>query len=355
MHTFRTAPAALMIAAAVAITLTGCQTPTAAPSPHTHPTATTTESVSAPPPVTTDGPYTLLQEPQAGYGAVYAQIEAAKKSVQLEDYELTDPRVITDLIAAKQRGVTVQVELDTSYNGGAVNQYATATLTRAGVSVVSPRDPIVHAKILVIDGSVADIMTGNLTPKYYGDTLDAILEDRNPTQVSAISQTLTQDFTVAPSDTIATNPVEADGLVWSPDGNTPFENIAAHAPHILVMSEEVSDQDFSANLLHPGADVLLPAPTTDDADDYLWVPEAAHEGAHIFEQPSTSNPYPHEKMLIANNNTLIIGSTNISYASLNLNRELNIELTRAQAPNIITECAQEFRYITQTMHPAPAN
>ena len=80
--------------------------------------------------------YTLVTEPQAGYQPIYDFISAAKKTIDMTMYELSDPKAQAALIAAAKRGVTVRVLFDSDNangNGKTVNQPAYDDLKANGV------------------------------------------------------------------------------------------------------------------------------------------------------------------------------------------------------------------------------
>src|SRR3984885_1784217 len=79
--------------------------------------------------------YRLVQYPGAGYDGMYQQIGQARRSIDMEIYELADPIAEHDLVLAADRGVHVRVLLDKDFNGGEVNGAAFRYLTAQGVDV----------------------------------------------------------------------------------------------------------------------------------------------------------------------------------------------------------------------------
>lgn len=55
------------------------------------------------------GQYQVVSEPGAGYGWCVHQLKAARRTVDVWMYELTDRDVIAALVAAHDRGVAVRV------------------------------------------------------------------------------------------------------------------------------------------------------------------------------------------------------------------------------------------------------
>src|SRR5665213_3589849 len=92
-------------------------------------------------------------------------INSAKKSFHMIMYRISTVAVMDALIAAKNRGVDVQVILD---NAGATSEKPTGafhTLSAAGVKVMKSSSlfSISHVKAFVVDNKTAYIMTLKLT------------------------------------------------------------------------------------------------------------------------------------------------------------------------------------------------
>ena len=149
---------------------------------------------------TTPGQLSLLVEPDQGMAPIYALIASARKSIDLTMYELVDTDADLALELAAGRGVNVRVLLDVNREKAA-NQAAFTELTdmRVHVAWADTRYAATHQKTLVVDGSVAAMMTLNMTSRYYSSTRDFAVVDRNPRDVAAIEQVFNADFTHARS------------------------------------------------------------------------------------------------------------------------------------------------------------
>ena len=96
--------------------------------------------------------YRLVQYPRAGYGGVYRQIAGARRTIDMEIYELEDPVAERDLAAAASRGVRVRVLLDKDFSGGEANRDAAQYLSAHGVEVRwAPPGYIFHIKATTFD------------------------------------------------------------------------------------------------------------------------------------------------------------------------------------------------------------
>lgn len=284
--------------------------------------------------------YKLVQYPDAGFAGFYRQIASAKKSVDMEMYELADPTAELDLAKAAKRGVQVRVLLDSDFDGGEVDGQAFRYLKAHGVQVKwAPRGYIFHIKATSFDAKVSDISTANLTAKYYRATRDAEIVDSNPAQVGAIEATFAHDWNAAPDGTPKAQTVQASGLVWSPNTGSGTAETALvnqiRAAHVAVdfSSEELSDAaviDALAQDAKHGVTCHVLMTRSSEWDAAFDALSRAGCQVHTFPDSATAL-YIHEKLVIADPSghdaAMLIGSQNASVTSLTRNRELGIVVT----------------------------
>ena len=287
------------------------------------------------------GDLTMLQEPAAGYVPVYTAIAGAKRSVDMTMYELADHTAQADLIAAHRRGVTVRIILDAAFHGQQTNLAAYDQLVAAGVPVRwAPSHQIFHQKSLVIDQTVAYIGTGNLTEHDYPTTRDAIVVDHNSAQVKAITSTFNADWE---SPAHSGNTAGAPGLMWSPGGaeQQVIAFIGAATKTLDFTSEELADTkvvDTLAAAAKRGVTCRIVM-----TDSTSWAPAfttttAAGCAVHVF--PDRAGVlYVHEKLIVVDNKTMLLGSQNATITSLDRNRELSIDTA---APALVAAAAATF-------------
>ncbi len=101
---------------------------------------------------------TVYFSPNGGTEGAYVDaIGDAKKSIRGEAYSFTSRPIAEALIAAKKRGVDVQLVVDPS---GASKTARGAECVKAGIPVfVDHKHAIMHAKVLILDG--AKVATGS--------------------------------------------------------------------------------------------------------------------------------------------------------------------------------------------------
>jgi cardiolipin synthase A/B len=280
--------------------------------------------IIAPTPV--PGALSLLTEPDQTIEPVYALLESARRSLDVTMYELVDPQLVTVLTVAAARGVVVQVILDTNREKAA-NKPAHDELTEHGVRVVwaETRYVATHEKAIVVDGTVAAIMSLNLTSRYYDDTRDFAVLDKQPADVAAIEQVFNADFRHA-----KVQPQRGLDLVWSPGAETTLVELINEArTSLLVENEEMALPAVTSALTKAarrGLHVVVVMTKQDDwAHDFDTLSRA---GVVVRTYSPSAALYIHAKAIVADAGTsqqrVFVGSQNFSAASLQRNRELGL-------------------------------
>jgi cardiolipin synthase len=301
--------------------------------------------------------YRLVQYPGAGFSGFYGQIASAKRSIDMEMYELSDRTAEQDLARAAKRGVKVRVLLDRDYSGGEVNAAAYSYLRAHGVQVKwAPAHYVFHIKATTFDGRTADVSTANLTAAYYATTRDAEVIDTDPAQVQAIERTFGNDWNAAPQGIPAAQTVQAPGLLWSPNTATGSAEAAMVAQvqaarhTVEVESEELSDVPvYEALMADARRGVACQIVMTDSSDWKKAFTAVTKAGCQLHVFPDSAKAlYIHEKFVLDDPGTsresLLIGSQNASWESLDENRELGLLIQDAHGgATVIHQVNQAFK------------
>lgn len=269
-------------------------------------------------------------EPGAGMAPIYALVESARHTVDLVMYELEDLHAEQLLAGDAARGVDVQVLLNSAYTGSA-NDSAFSYLQGHGVHVrwASSLYSLTHQKTLVVDASVAVIMTLNWTSRYYADTRDVAVIDRIPSDVAAIQATFRADDTGA-----RITPSPGADLVWSPTTSLPdllaLINGAEH--ELFVENEEmVSATIIDALVAAARRGVNVEICMTNSAHWSAAFDTLVRAGVHVRVYSSNAPLYIHAKVIVRDpglsDQEAFAGSQNFSTELLRYNRELGIVMT----------------------------
>lgn len=291
------------------------------------------------------GVYQVIQEPEEGYAPLVSLIEHARNTIRVTLYQLADPAASRALIDASRRGVQTKVILDKAFHGERVNKVAFAELESAGVQVRwAPAGVIYHQKTISVDGEVSAIGTGNLVSRYYTTGRDAWVLSRNPADVAAVDSTFDADFGVGKTGR-PPQATDSPNLIWSPAARASFLQLISQAQQSIDLTTEVlKDRPIVLALSRAASRgvqcriVLNKDPAWEKA-----IQEVSAGGCSVHQLPKgTHKLYMHEKMILIDGQTLVIGSHNLSTASLLQNRELSLKLTRADAGQVIDSVAGTF-------------
>lgn len=301
------------------------------------------------------GHYRLVQYPGAGFAGFYAQIGQARRTIDMEMYELEDVTAERDLAAAAARGVKVRVLLDKDFSGAKANRSAASYLAGHGVKVRwAPAGYIYHIKTTTFDGRLSDISTANLVSKYYGTTRDAEIIDSNPSQVQAIEQTFSNDWIAGGLGSPRSRTVQAPGLIWSPNtGAGTAEDalvaeIASARKSVDFESEELSDPVvYRALAADARRGARCRVVMTRSSEWNTAFSEVTRAGCLVRVYPDSPKAlYIHEKLILDDQasagGSMLIGSQNASVTSLRRNRELGILLTRKDGAAALAAASTTF-------------
>lgn len=96
---------------------------------------------------------------------VLATIGSARHHIRMLAYAFQAPDIVQALIAAKQRGVEVQVVVDKQRNQGKASQVAMREAIRGGVALrTNDRYHLHHDKTIIVDDSAVETGSFNFAP-----------------------------------------------------------------------------------------------------------------------------------------------------------------------------------------------
>jgi cardiolipin synthase len=292
--------------------------------------------LDARPAATTSGgaPVRVLVEPPAGADAVRGLFAAARRSLWMEMYLLTDGATIDALVARRRAGVDVRVILEPHpYQADGANDDAFARLAGAGALVAwaSPRFALTHAKVAVVDHARLVVLTLNLTRSGLAGNREYAVVDDDARDVAAAEALVAADLA-------GTTPAAAPARVLaSPTSMRPAlaGAIGRAAVDVSVEMEELSDAALVAALIDArtrgcAVSVALPgggtSPATTEAARRL---AAAGVTVRLVDAPQV-----HAKAVVADD-WLYVGSANLTSASLDANREVGLALRDAAALRLV--------------------
>jgi cardiolipin synthase A/B len=278
--------------------------------------------------------HTLIVEPDDGRTLVLNALNAAKKSIDLTIYEISDPQIMSALTSAQARGAAVRV-LYNWYSFPADTQQRDITpaiqaLTQAGIQCrEAPRTfEVTHEKAFTIDGTTGIVMSFNLTSEYFGTTRDFGIVTTVGAEVTEISNVFEADWNAKPVTP------QVASLVWSPvNSRSKLTALINGAKHTLdIYCEEVDDPGTIGAMVAAakrGVKVRFIAAVLSGEGkingNARGVTTLKGGGVNAV---CKSFLYIHAKMVLADHGTpsaqAYIGSENFSCVSLDDNRECGI-------------------------------
>ncbi len=240
-------------------------------------------------------------------------------------YEIDDPQILDALGAAASRGVAVRVLLDGNASGNDASQ---ATLEAAGVAVhhASSTFSYYHPKLMLVDDAIGVVTSANLNQYSTGTERNHGVVLHDPDDLRDLAALFEADWSGAPTPADLT----CTRLVLSPDNSRArIEALIASATTDLRLQElELSDthvRSVIADRVAAGVHVRIlladPAWITSNtaAADALRM-----AGADVRFFTRLDN---HAKLIVADDAAAFVGSENLSYTSLQRNREVGVVLT----------------------------
>lgn len=290
-----------------------------------------------------------IQVQPSDFGAqIEAAIRAAKTSVHMTMYLLTDTSIIDALGDLEDAGKDVKVVLNQTFppNGGD-NAASFAKLKARGVKVVyaPPAYTFTHAKAVVIDGAKVLIMTMNLTQTSARDNREYIATDSDPADVADCEKLFAADFTSAA--------VNVNGkLVVSPQSASPVDSrarlkalIDSARSSLDVEVQSLSDSALTdAIILAHKAKVAVRVVTASGNDTSNGESAAAAKlkaaGVPVV---GVLTPYIHAKAIVVDGSKVFVGSQNFTPTALFQNREIGVVTDApAEAAKVRDVIAKDF-------------
>lgn len=263
----------------------------------------------------------VFVQPDDGRAPILDELAAARRTIDLEVYLLSDEEIIAALERAVTRGVRVRVILEEDPFGGAGGQPAVfERLAAAGVQVrwSNPVFRFTHVKTFVIDDRVAIIMNLNLTRSAFTRNREFGAITTRPGEVAEARAIFAADWSRA--DEPAPGP-----LIVSPtDSRAEILGLIDGANDSLdIYAEVVRDREAVSALKaaeRRGVRVrLIMSDPDDDGDE-----ERAELAAAGVEVRIENSPYIHAKLIVADGGRAFLGSQNFTATSLDQNREIGL-------------------------------
>jgi cardiolipin synthase A/B len=275
----------------------------------------------------------LIVLPDDSAKPIIDAINAAKQSLRVKMFVFSDRALLAAVIAAKRRGVKVQIMLNPSRRSGkAENQHSRKMLKAAGVEVIdsNPTFGMTHEKSMVVDDKTAFVKSLNWETKNLTVTRDYAVVTSHKHEVREIIKCFEADWKRKGFDA-GTNA----HLIWcTGNGRERIAQSIDDARHsIFVQNERYQDAVIIERLVRAarrGVKVhVMARPPHKLQKDKLT---EAVGGLRIMDDVGIKvhklkHLKLHAKMLLIDESRVIVGSINLAPGSFDSRRELAIEVS----------------------------
>ncbi|MCA1668859.1 MAG: phospholipase D-like domain-containing protein [Thermomicrobia bacterium] len=277
----------------------------------------------------------LFVQPDDGRAPVLNAFNNAQTSIDLMIYLLSDQEVIAALKNAARRGVAVRVLLEqnpccSDNNTAQRALFNELQAARVQMQWTNPAFRLTHAKMSILDGATALIMSQNLTKSSFTFNREASVVDRDPVDVAALKTLFAADWERSPY-----TPTDPNLIIANSNARQMFLTLIGGATQSLAIeSEEMQDPAIIDALVaarkrgvivrYIGATTLAGTTPPQRDGNAAGRKRLTGGGASVR---LLAAPYVHTKTVVADGSLAFVGSENFSAASLDTNREIGILLT----------------------------
>ncbi len=278
---------------------------------------------------------TLFVQPDDGRAPVLDAFNNARTSIDLMIYLLSDRDVITALKNAALRGVVVRVLLEQHpccSDNNTMQRTLFGELQQARIQMqwTNPAFHLTHAKMAVLDGTTALVMSQNLTKSSFTFNREANIVDHDPVDVAALEALFTADWGRSPYI-----PSDPNLVIANSNARQKFLTLIGGATKSLaVESEEMQDpaiidaliaaQKRGVAVRYVGATPMAATTAPRQDSNAAGRKRLTRGGASVR---LLTAPYVHTKTVVADGSIAFVGSENFSASSLDTNREIGILTT----------------------------
>jgi cardiolipin synthase len=273
----------------------------------------------------------LVVLPDDSSKPILTAINGAAKSLQVKMFVFSDPALLKAVLAARSRGVKVQVMLNPARRTGETdNDQTRDMLVRGGVEVCdgNPAFELTHEKSMVVDEVSAFVKSFNWATKNLTETRDYAVVTSHKHEVCEIRDCFEADW-----HRQAFKPADSSHLVWCPGGRARIAAFIDNARHTLfVQNERYQDTVILERLVRASVrgvkiHVLARPPHTLKEDKLV----EGVGGLRILDDVGIKvhklkDLKLHAKMLLADGVSAMVGSINLAPGSFDARRELAIEV-----------------------------
>jgi len=265
----------------------------------------------------------LIIEPEMGIKPLLNAIQSTQHSLDLVMYGFTDQSLLNAILQKKKEDKAIKIILEAKpYKSESENNKVIAAFNQQDIAWQGqlPFFRLIHQKTLILDNDKAIIMTFNFTHSTFKNERNVGLVIDNPKRVKAIQTIFDADW----NHVQAIN-TDADIILSPNDSRDKLLTLIQKAKHsIRIYAQNISDYKMILALENAARRSVNVEIITSNENVKLSQVHVYYNKKFII----------HAKILMIDNKIAVIGSINLTRASLDNNRELSV-ITRDA--NVIAE------------------
>ncbi|HEX6606019.1 MAG TPA: phospholipase D-like domain-containing protein [Chloroflexia bacterium] len=251
-------------------------------------------------------------------------LAAARQTIDIYVFTLSNPDILAALREAVARGVGVRAVVDPAPSENAAAGHAAMRALNDANVQVRPRPSYferVHAKSFVVDGAQALVSSINYLDDWM-HTRDHGVLTTNPVMVQGIRQTFAADWAATPDDSVPAPP-----LVLSPaNSRATLAGLIDGAQTSLILEEEQITDEAMGDLLAARSNAGVAVQIVTNALQTKNRPclERLQARAPQAQVRYSTQLWLHTKLVIADERRMLVGSVNLTPTSLDRRREVSM-------------------------------
>lgn len=282
----------------------------------------------------------LIVEPDEGRAPLMEAIQNSQQ-LYLVMYGLTDQRLLHQLVQQKIAGKTIKIILEHHpYKAEGENSKAIAALKKYHIDWKGKLNPprLIHQKTMILDAKKAIVMTFNFSFSAFKNQRNFALIIDDPERVKTILSLFLADW----NNEEKTGDLSSEVII-SPLYSRPaiLKLLREAKQHIQIYAQSLTDYRINGALAQAARKGVQVQILTSKV---LPFKQAAYFNRAGIEVHYSKNYYIHAKAIIIDSKQALLGSTNLTAASLDDNRELSIRTQDAMVlRKLLSIFSQDWR------------
>jgi cardiolipin synthase len=252
-------------------------------------------------------------------------IRGARERITLSLFRCNDDEILAELAAATARGIVVEVLVTSRSKGGRKRrQKLWRALADTGATLSAYTDPVVkyHAKYLVADDGPAVVASLNFTRKCFRKTCDALLITHDPEVIADLRR------------------------LWTADRDR--QPMPETLDERLIIGPERARRQFTALIIEARSSIRIMDAKLSDPDLVSLLNERRAAGlvVEVFAGKRVGELKSHGKIMLIDDQTLVVGSLALAALSLDFRREVAIVVRDKDA---VAQAAELFQAVREAV------